>query len=517
MKQLLVLLLFFSTSLLSAQPGYTVGMRKSEFDYITKTLKDDPLNYPLIWKRLNIVSKTHFAIYTHGGIVRDSLVNSTNEIAFNHFTNVQRLLDINKLIESDTSFGDYGATYTIIDFTLFRGKVYYLMGEYEKALSDYKFALERIPEDSANKNTTNIKDQVCITLASYYYNLHHNKGETYEPSRHEGNFRQALKYIDMVSPVEFTEDFSKAISYIHGQKVSDPYQREKIRLLTFLKEEKRVVKYYKQLMFLQYELFRQSKSYHDIWRNTEVKENGYPYSVNNDRSGLLSYAHDLAGYYYETKHYEKAKTLSELAIAYHVKNTEGFILDRFNVGFHYLLLNKIYQTPEFKDFDLEMNSLLDALGGSFHGNNYNTEELGAYIEKRLKEHPKEPRLYLALTIWHYENRTSSYYGDKTETGEFLRLLNKAEQLNLKDYRFHFTRALVHLNLDKNYKAGLSEINKALTLNTINPFTYQIKSSLLRKIPDSSPKELEKLSIQTKSKLKRNSRKYIGDFLKELSK
>lgn len=515
MKKLIFIFILFVSANLLAQPGYLPFMQEADFKRITEQLKTDPDNYELIWKRLNISSNPHFDIYARGGIVKDTLSTEIEEVTFWNWSYKEKLVDINKLIDNKAEINEYGRISNIADFTLLRGKIYYLLGEYKKALADYLFAL-KIIESEPKRDNSYKKQNICISIAAYYYNLRDDYDES-KTGESKENFRQALKYIDMISPVEFTENFNNEKLYNYYKTIQDPYEREKVNLLKYLKEDVRLENYYKKLMHNQYEIFKRKKVEEDEWSEEVVKKNGYGYSTNKSYLNTLRYAINLADFYYEKKDYQKAKWLAEHAIDYYPTNVSGYIVHRYEVGIHYFLLNKIYQTPGFKNFDKEMNSLMDLLGGSMQGINYNVSEMGKYINERLQEHPNEPRLYVALAIWHFKNKVSSSSSATATSGEILNLLNKAEQLKFKDYRLSYAKAVVYQHLEKNYELGLVEINKALKLYQASSFLYSTKYELLGKFPKPNEQELQELNQENMRKWRVRNYKDMSDFFVEIQK
>lgn len=514
--RIFLLILFVSANLL-AQPGHLPFMKENDFKRITEQLKDDPNNHELIWQRLNI-SNPHFDIYTRGGTLKEKkLLQEPEAPSLLGWTVAERISDLTKLIDNKAEINQYGRISNSTDFTFYRGKLYYLSGEYNKALADYLFALNTISESEAKRDNYQKKQSICIAIAAYYYNFREDNQDYYKTSTSEENLRQALKYIDMVSPVEFTEDFNDEKSYNYYQTIQDPFERDKINLLTYLKEDARLENYYKRLVFKQYEIFKRKKARDDEWEKEEVRKNGYGYSTNESYLSTLRYANDLANFYYDRKNYKKAKWLTEEIINHYPTNSAGYIVGRYAVGEHYLLLNKIYQTQEFKNFDKEMNTLPELLGGSTHGINYSVAEMGKYLNERLQEYPNEARLYLALGYWHYKNSINSSHSATASTSEILTLLNKAEQLKLKDYRLPFAKAIVYLYLEKNYESGVAEINKALHLHKANPFLYNVKYNLLRKLPDPNEQELQELNGESMKKWRVRSYKDMSGFLREIEK
>ena len=515
MKKLIFLIALSISTNFFAQPGDLHQTQEFDFKNITKQLKNDPNNYELIWKRLNI-NDLHYNIYFPGGIIQTkNILDEPEEISLSNWTYEDRIDDLNKLIESKAEINGYGKASNIADYTFMRGQIYYLLGEYEKALTDYLFALDKITENKTRESNYDKKQKICISIAAYYYNKKEDNADYYNTK--EENIRQALKYIDMISPLEFTENFNDETKYNYYKSIRDPYEQEKINLLTYLKEDVRLENYYKKLMRNEYEIYKRKKAHDEEWEEEELKKNGSSYTTDLSYLDALRYANELANFYYERKNYKKAKWLAEETLNYFPRNSVGYILDRFYVGIHYLLLNKIYQTEGLKNFDKEMNTLIDLLGGSTHGINYDTSEIGKYINERLQENPNEPRLYLALGIWHYKNTMRSSHAPTISTTEILNLLNKAEKLNLKDYRLHFAKAVVYLHLEKDYELGLFEINKALNQYKNNPSVYHIKNQLLRKFPNPNEQDIQELNSENMRKYRVKNFRDMSILLKEIEK
>jgi hypothetical protein len=482
MKHLMVFCLIFISVNISAQPGDIEGRRHAKFMNITEQLKNEPNNYELIWRRLEEFANPHFDLYSRGGNIKNE--NEPDTENFNRFlfyskwTSEIILADINKLIDNKVEISERGETINTANFMFLRGKMFYLLGEKESALSDYLFALERFNQDISSNKSLSIKRDICRSIAAYYYNLDENFNEL--------NLRQALRYIDLVSPIEFTENFTDLDFNTTSELISDPYERDKLKLLKYLNENKRLDKYYGKLIQRSYEIFKINKEDDDEYSKDKVEKEGYGYSTNESYKTTLSYVNDLAYLYFENKNYKKALWLTEKSIAYFPRNNGGYILARYYIGYYYELLNKIYQTKEFENFDKEMNSLIEWLGPT-HGLNYNAEKMGQYIQNRFQKHPEEPRLYLALAIWHYKNQ----YKKPTATGEeMLDLLEIAEDIELKDYRLPFTKSLVYLNLVRDYELGLIEINKAMKLCNSSPRIHGTKRSLLGNLPNHNQRDME---------------------------
>lgn len=512
MKKLMPILLLFFAINVFAQPGYTLQMKERRFKELTKALKKSPDNYELIWERLQIVFNPQFDLYTKGKVIKDQSNIQGDPEGFFTFSYDRILSDLNTLIENKAEIKNYNRIYNTADFVLLRGKAYYLLGEYQKALKDYHFVLNA----TNNADTDNKKEAVCIALAAYYYNLQEDD-KNYNTKVLESNLRQALKYIDMVSPIEFTENFNDEKKYNYYTTIADPFEYNKIYLLDYLKEDVRLEDYYKKLIRNQYEIFKREKIHADEWNKEEIEKNGYNYTVNESYLNVLRYANDLAQFYYKRKNYQKAEWLTEQTISFYPTNNAGYIVDRYSVGMHYLLLKMIYQAEDTQNFDKEMNSLIELLGGSTQGINYNVSELGSYIKARIKQYPDEPRLHLALGIWNYKSFIGSDNTADLSADEIKKLLSKAENMKLKDYRLYYAKALVYLHLLKDYELALTEINKALDICQFNPFIYSTKYEIVSKFPNPNEQELQLIQKEIKNKWKIEGYKQLDHLFYELEK
>jgi len=497
MKKLIFVFFLIISVNLPAQPGDIVGYSLRRFDELTKQLKQDPDNYDLIWERLNLplpLYRKHFDIYTKSGtMIRESIIfpQENHKKLTSCTINANDILaDINKLIDSKIEIKEKLRPNIIeadtTDFILMRGQLYYLLGETEKALSDYFLVLE-LTDDY------NVEREIYISLAAYYYNL---EIEIENGQIDNSNKREALKYIDMISSVEFSE-FA----------VRDSYEHIKISLLKYLKEYSRLENYYKKFIQNNYAEFEVNEM---AERNNE---NGYySYSTADSYIRTLSYVNDLANYYYDRKNYFKAKWLGEQAIKFHPKNDSEHIPNSLYVSAHYQLLNKIYQLDEFKNYDKEMNCLIGLVGDPRLEKGYKTQDIGKYIKDSLQKYPREPRLYLALAIWHYKNRSIRYGAD---ANEILDLLEKAQQLKFVDYRIPYIKALVYLYSKKDYELGLIEIDKALKLYQGNSSLYYTKCNLLRKLPNPDEEEIQKLDKEATMKWRINNFQSMSNFIEKI--
>lgn len=275
MKLKIILFLSFISLNIAAQPGFNVyEVKLKHFAELTEKLKTDPNNFDLIWERIDIsgFNNTYFDIYKKSG-------NLNGELSF--FKNVTELFDdLNKLIDNNFVIGKHN----IAEFKMLRGRLYYFSGEVDKALDDYLSALSY----KASFYTTDLKDNIYISIAAYYYNL--------EDSLTEENARQALKYVNLAD--------SKGC---HSNQMIDCYEREKKELLKFLKEEQRLISYYKELIFSEYNSYVGTKINHFVTTDYIFNRNEYYFRT-------LRRINDLAEFYNENQNFKKSKNLKEQVI-----------------------------------------------------------------------------------------------------------------------------------------------------------------------------------------------------------
>jgi len=455
MKKIIYIIFGLFSLNLYAQPGDVPILRAHFFNELTKQIRQDPDNYELIWERMEISFHPRFNIFTKSGELEN--VNTRKE-EFEAFANFQAirfegvdiLADINKLIDNKVVFNEFADDKTgLVDFVFLRGKAYYLMGETEKALDDYLYALN---SDSNYRE----REDICTAIAAYYYNAEENISEE--------NARQVLKYIDMIS-IELTNN-----AYFIPN--SNPLIDIKIGLLKYLKEDIRLENYHKKLILAHYE------------RSKSMEKSTGKYDGNDVYHSTLMRIYHLAKFYYENKKYERAEQFLELLIAYCPQNEWGHVHRASATCLSYRLLNEMYRTEEFEDFDKEMYYLVEHAGTVIQ-TNYSPTAYEKYLTERLQNFPDEPRLYFALAVLKLGRKT------RFEYDEILRLLDKSEQLGLKDYRISLAEALAHYHKE-NYTLALKEINKALSYQG-NPLVYWTKYNILKKMSSTYESELRKMN------------------------
>lgn len=282
MRVQITLFFIFISLNLAAQPG-DYGFSKMRFTELTEKLIGDPNNYELIWERIDLsrFNNTYFDIYKKSGNL---------EVELSYFENSTELFnDLDKLIDNNVVIGKHH----IAEFKMLRGRLHYFSGETDKALDDYLSAL------SLNDSLKNydLFDDIYISIAAYYYNL--------EDSLTEENARQALKYVTMTNP-----------NSCHSNQTPDCYEREKKELLRFLKEEKKLIEYHKELISAEYNSYIKAKK---VSSGTTT----CIFNTNELYFRTLNRIYELAEYYDEIGSYEKSKYIIEQLLKYLPPDNNG--------------------------------------------------------------------------------------------------------------------------------------------------------------------------------------------------
>lgn len=275
MKHTVLIFLFFLKFTLNAQPGYDVEQyTKVRFAELTEKLNTEPNNYELIWERITLTSfnDTYFDMYKTSGGKED-------DIRF--FTYTELLNDLNTLISKNVIIGNHN----IAEFKLLRGRLFYFNGEIQKARNDFFSALE-YPDAYYSEN---LKDKIYISIAAYFYNL--------EKPLTEENAKQALKYINLVNPNSCSN------------QQADCSENEKKELLTFLKEEEKLIDYHKKLIYGTYDLYTKFQDSNSETTNNIYFKNQYYFST-------LNRIYDLVAFYWEKTYYQDSKILEKMLIQY---------------------------------------------------------------------------------------------------------------------------------------------------------------------------------------------------------
>lgn len=282
MKLKSIIFFFFISINLAAQP-IDYGHSERRFAELTEKLKADPNNYDMIWERIDLsrFNDTYFDIYKKSGNLKGEL---------SYFKNATELFaDLNKLINNNVVIDNHN----IAEFKMLRGRLHYFSGETDKALEDYLSALYL--HDSL-KNCE-LFDDIYISIATYYYNL--------EDSLTEKNARQALKYVTMTNQ-----------NTCHSNQTPDYFEQEKKELLKFLKEEKKIIEYQKELIFSEY------NSYIEV-KNGRPGTTDYISNTNKLYFRTLDRVNELAEYYDEVGKHKKSKYLIEQLVKFLPPDNKG--------------------------------------------------------------------------------------------------------------------------------------------------------------------------------------------------
>lgn len=326
MKLQIIIFIFFISLKIIAQPG-DYGYSEKRFKELTEKLKADPNNYELIWERIKIsrFNDTYFDIYKKSG-------NFNAELSY--FKNSTELFeDLNKLINNNYVIDNHN----IAEFTLLRGRLYYFTGETKKALEDYLLALSY----NSSHNNSELNDEIYISIASYYYNL--------EEILTVENANLTLKYINMLNP-----------NGCNSNQRIDCYEREKKELLRLLKEEKKLIEYYKELITAEHNSYL-------IAKNDSPGTTDYIFNKNELYFRTLKRINEFAEYYDEMGYHHKSKYLTEQLIKFIPPKNNGkhytafpkekilvIANDEYNKRFFKLHNNKNYEStwdyPDLTEF-----------------------------------------------------------------------------------------------------------------------------------------------------------------------
>ena len=307
MKLKIIICFIFISLNLVAQPG-EYGYSEKRFAELTEKLKAEPNNYDLICERINLSSfnNKYFDIYKKSG-------NLNGELSY--FKNATELFDdLNKLIDNNVVIGKHN----IAEFKMLRGRLYYFSGDIDKALEGYLSALYL---NDSLKNQE-LLDDIHISIAAYYYNL--------EDSLTEENARQALKYVTMINP-----------NSCNSNQTPDCFEREKKELLKFLKEEKKLIEYHKELIFSEYNSYIKAK-------NGRPGTTDYIYNTNELYFRTLNRINELAEYFDEVGNHQKSKYLTEQLLRFLPPDNNGEKYTMFPTEKIYGIAGEEYSKRFFK-------------------------------------------------------------------------------------------------------------------------------------------------------------------------
>ena len=450
-----------------SQPGDIMAMRKAQLQNVEKSLQNDPNNMLLVWERMELVFRPHFDLYKKARTFQGF---QDVAAAYPYYI----LDDLNYLIAAQTAITFKNKQISSANFYLRRGQFYYVTGYPKYALDDYLIALQHNP-------TLSLKQEICIALAAYYYNL----DENYSLE----NYEKALYYIDLVTP---KEDLAKL--YVHyNSRQSDRFEREKILLLKASQKTERLVTYLQCIAKKYFQFYQVERG------KSEDYQRSHSYTISYSLRLGFDKLYEIAIHFYEKGQYAKAKNNIEQIISLLPRNKYGQYYETYAYGNYFLLLSKIYSTDSYQNIPLEIDNLLEGLGDPTQGFPSQATKYGNRLDELLKLYPNEPKLHLAKAI--YLKKISYNGGYKIVSENVFNFLQQSELLGLQDYRIWYVKAML-LNEEKRYEEALQEINNAQLLSSGHVNVYALKMRLLQNIESSAEIEI----TTTKSLLQESKKK-----------
>ncbi len=241
---------FYCLAILQTNAQPAEQYRELRILQLTDSLAQDSNNLEFIWERVHRLFNPHFDLYTRPNPnFRQPVPHYYHQTAIERL-HIDTLAEINRLIESEAVIKEAGyrlstttnyvpnPDVTVANFYHKRGQYYYLANEKEKAFQDFQKALSLDPYQY-------LKEDICLALAAYYYNL------TDVPTPE--HLRQALEYIDLVTPIKYEEEARVFEAY--SGTFPDRFEREKIALLQATNQKERLVNYLKNLAISYMQLY----------------------------------------------------------------------------------------------------------------------------------------------------------------------------------------------------------------------------------------------------------------------
>lgn len=475
----IVILLILSTKIYS-QPGCVPEKSIAEkFVKLSDSINKFPDNYNLRWERIETIQtrtcdKMIFTKSNQENLIEYSEDSSTAYYKIDLINELSLLIDEN--VKIDSRF-DY-LRYDRYNFHYLRGEIYLSNNDTINALADFHKALETPYQP--------LKIRVALTVSDYYRGLNMANSAN---ANYRGNIQRALYYLDLVSPVEFSESLT-------GNEI-EPSIYKKKELLESLQENERLEKYLIKLI---------NYSFLSIPTYDE-------FQINNHKEGFIESIYNLSKFYYENKDYSRAKKLVELLLKHQPDNQHFYIYnDSYKWAPMLDLMNKIYQTKEYKNNNLELDFLLRRL---YADPLFNISLDTEYLKNILNKYPNDARVYIS---WTYIKLMDEYLRGRNKIHKdyplsLTDLFNKIEKLNFKGFELPYLKAVYYLKTNKPDLA-LSEINQALKLYD-GAKLIRLKADILRKQLNPDYKEIEKLT----EKIRRNYFKYenLSGLLNQVNK
>lgn len=446
-------ILLILTNMIYSQPGCVPEKSiEQSFILLSESINKNPYDYNLKWERIKVIQTNSCDKAIIPRPVQKNLIEYSRDssVAYYKIDLLEELTTlINKDVKIDSHF-DY-LKYDKFNFYNLRGKEYLSQQDTLNALFDFNKTLET-DDKSLQINTIEI-------LSDFY--LSKIKSWVYEEDKING--LKALEYIDKISPVEFTQSFT-------GNEV-EPFTTKKINILKRLQNFTRLEKYLINLIKFQY---------HSIRTYDE-------FQVNSSTEYFFERIFALANFYFENKQYSKSKDIIEQLLNFKPDNQFNYVYNsthRWAPKFD--LLNKIYQTEEYKNTNLELDLLLKRMyADPFLNYSLDTE----YVKSLLEKYPNDPRVYISwlyIKVKKGEEQTKENYSSTLSE-----LFNKIESMNYNQFDLPYLKARYHYNINE-FNLALNEINQALRLCRCGKLTT-LKNEILRKMQNPNFVEIEKMA------------------------
>lgn len=477
-KILFITILLILSTKLNAQPGCAPEKSVAQrFIELSDSINKNPNNYNLRWERIETIQTRTCDKMILTKLKQDNLIeySDNSSIAYYKIDLINELsLLIDKNVKIDSRF-DY-LRYDSYNFHYLRGKIYLSNNDTVNTLADFHKALETPYQP--------LKVRVSKSLSDYYLSLNRTNSENYIQ-----NTQKALDYLDLVSPVEFSESLT-------GNE-TEPFIYEKKELLENLQDYERLEKYLVKLINYS---FLSIPTYDEFQINSHIE-------------GFLENVYNLSKFYYTKNDYSRAKKTVELLLKYQPDNRHFYIYnDSYKWAPMLDLMNKIYQTKEYRHSNLELDFLLKRL---YADPLFNLSLDTEYLKNILNQHPNDARVYIS---WTYIKLMDEYLRGRNQIENdyplsLTELFNKIEKLNFKGFELPYLKAVYYIKTNKSDLA-LTEINKALKLYD-GAKLIRLKADILRKQLNPDYEEIEKLT----EKIRRNYFKYedLSELLNQVNK
>lgn len=457
-KILFITLLLILSPKIYSQPGCVPEKSVAErFVKLSDSINKFPDNYNLRWERIETIQtrtcdKMIFTKPKQENLIEYSDGSSTAYYKIDLINELSLLIDEN--VKIDSRF-DY-LRYDRYNFHYLRGEIYLSNNDTINALADFHKALETSYQP--------LKIRVAQTVSNYYRGL--NMANSANANYRE-NVQRALYYLDLVSPVEFSESLT-------GNEI-EPSIYEKKELLESLQEDERLEEYLIKLI---------NYSFLSIPTYDE-------FQINNHKEEFIENIYNLSKFYYENKDYSRAKKLVELLLKHQPDNQHFYIYnDSYKWAPMLDLMNKVYQTNEYKNRNLELNFLMKRL---YADPLFNISLDTEYLKNILKQYPNDPRVYIS---WAYIKLMDEYLRRRNQIEKdypltLPELFNKIESLNYKGFELPYLKAVYYFNSNE-FDLALAEINLALKLYD-GAKLVRLKAEILRKQRNPDYDKIEKMT------------------------